>query len=82
MPKIYIYCDSFDKLEAVPGFIIKQWPASIQMQSKYNISIKGFWQWKCQDENYSIYEFIHIGKQRAFLTPTISFIYYIYISIF
>jgi hypothetical protein len=50
------------RLEAAPEFTIEEWPAAVQVQSKHNTPIEGFWRWKRQGEGHSIQDAIMIGK--------------------
>lgn len=50
------------RLEAAPEFTVERWPPSVQVQSKHNTPIEGFWRWKRQGEGHSIRESINTGK--------------------
>jgi hypothetical protein len=57
------------RLEAAPEFTIEQWPASVQVQSKHNTPIEGFWRWKRQGEGHSIRESISVGNTEGLFNP-------------
>lgn len=67
--QLYTYYDGLDRFEAAPEFTVEQWPASVQVQSKRNTPIEGFWRWKRQGEGHSIRESIHIGKTEGIFNP-------------
>jgi len=52
-----------------PEFTIEEWPTSVQVQSKQNMPIEGFWQWKHQGEGYSICKAILVGKADGLFNP-------------
>jgi hypothetical protein len=69
MPEFPTYFNGLDRLEAAPEFTIEQWPASVQVQSKHNTPIEGFWRWKRQGEGHSIRESISIGNTEGLFNP-------------
>jgi hypothetical protein len=69
MPEFYTYCSGFGRLEAATEFTVKQWLASVQVQSKHNTSIECFWQWKHQGEGHSIHDAISIGNAEGLFNP-------------
>jgi len=50
--------------KAAPEFSVRQWPASVQVQSKRNTPIEGFWWWKRQGESHSVRESIREHRGR------------------
>src|ERR1700679_2229002 len=68
-PEFYTYCNGLDRLEAAPKFTVEQWPASVQVQSKRNTPIEGFWRWKRQGEGHSIRDAILVGKAEGLFNP-------------
>jgi hypothetical protein len=58
-----------DRLEVAPEYTLEEWPAAVQVQSKHNTPIEGFWRWKCQGEGHSIREAIFIGKSEGLYNP-------------
>jgi hypothetical protein len=59
----------FNRLEAAPEYTIEQWPAAVQVQSKHNTPIEGFWRWKHQGEGHSIHDAIFVGKSEGLFNP-------------
>jgi len=58
-----------DRLKVAPEYTLEEWPAAVQVQSKHNTPIEGFWWWKCQGEGHSICEAIFIGKSKGLYNP-------------
>jgi hypothetical protein len=63
------HLDGLDRLEAAPEYTVEQWPASVQMPSKNNTPIEGFWRWKRQGEGHGIREAIFSGKAEGLFNP-------------
>lgn len=51
--------------EAAPEFTFDEWPPSVQVQSKKNTPIEGFWRWKRNGEGHSIKQAIFIGRDNG-----------------
>ncbi|KAG1853953.1 hypothetical protein F4604DRAFT_1591403, partial [Suillus subluteus] len=60
-----VRCQERLLLHAAPEFTLDQWPASRQVQSKYNTPIEGFWRWKLDGEGHSIRQAIFVGRDAA-----------------
>jgi hypothetical protein len=58
------------RLEAAPEFSVEEWPPSVQVQSKHNTPIEGFWRWKREGEGFSIREAILTGKNNGLFNPS------------
>ena len=58
-----------DRLEVAPKYTLEEWPATVQVQSKHNTPIEGFWRWKRQGEGHSIHEVIFVGKSKGLYNP-------------
>lgn len=58
-----------DRLEVAPEYKLEEWPAAVQVQSKHNTPIEGFWRWKRQGEGHSIREAIFMGKSEGLYNP-------------
>ena len=65
----HVYCYRPDSLEAAPEFTIEQWPCAVQVQSKHNTPIEGFWRWKRQGEGHSIRDATFVGKSEGLFNP-------------
>jgi len=68
-PEFHTYLNGLHRLQAALEFTVEQWPASVQVQSKRNTPIEGFWQWKRQGEGHSIREAIFVGKAEGLFNP-------------
>ncbi|KAH7904526.1 hypothetical protein BJ138DRAFT_1119331 [Hygrophoropsis aurantiaca] len=64
-----VRCHERLRLNAAPEFTIERWPAAIQVQSKHNTPIEGFWRWKRAGEGHSIKSAIFIGKDAGLFNP-------------
>lgn len=67
--EFHTYLNALDRLQAAPEFTVEEWPASVQVQSKRNTPIEGFWRWKRQGEGHSIREAIFVGKAEGLFNP-------------
>jgi hypothetical protein len=50
-------------------YTLEEWPAAVQVQSKHNTPIEGFWRWKRQGEGHSIRDAILVGKAEGLFNP-------------
>ncbi|KAL0952449.1 hypothetical protein HGRIS_006718 [Hohenbuehelia grisea] len=57
------------RAEAAPDFTEAEWPSTVQVQSKKNTPIEGFWRWKRNGEGHSIREAILIGRNNGIYNP-------------
>ncbi|KZP10031.1 hypothetical protein FIBSPDRAFT_687622, partial [Athelia psychrophila] len=48
---------------------IEEFPAAVQVQSKHNTPIEGFWRWKRQGEGHSLRDAILVGKAQGIFNP-------------
>ena len=56
-------------VQAAPMYTLEEWPAAVQVQSKHNTPIEGFWRWKRQGEGHSIRDAILVGKAEGLFNP-------------
>ncbi|KAH7929145.1 hypothetical protein BV22DRAFT_1029764 [Leucogyrophana mollusca] len=64
-----VRCHERLRLDAAPEYTLDKWPAAVQVQSKHNTPIEGFWRWKRAGEGHSIREAIFIGKDNGLFNP-------------
>lgn len=57
-------------LDAAPEFSLEEWPQFIQVQSKKNTPIEGFWRWKRNGEGHSVREALLVGKAEGIFNPS------------
>ncbi|KAL0953005.1 hypothetical protein HGRIS_007210 [Hohenbuehelia grisea] len=57
------------RLEAAPDYTEQEWPTTVQVQSKHNTPIEGFWRWKRNGEGHSIKQAIVIGRENGLFNP-------------
>jgi hypothetical protein len=50
------------RLQAAPEFTIVEWPPAVQVPSKRNTPVEGFWRWIRQGEGHNIRDAILVGK--------------------
>ena len=50
-------------------YTLEEWPAAVQVQSKHNTPIEGFWRWKRQGEGHNIRDAILVGKSEGLFNP-------------
>ncbi|KIL60347.1 hypothetical protein M378DRAFT_110253 [Amanita muscaria Koide BX008] len=60
-----IRAQAYLRSKAAPEFTENAWPSTVQVQSKKNTPIEGFWRWKRSSEGHNIREAILIGRNNG-----------------
>ncbi|THH19638.1 hypothetical protein EUX98_g8732 [Antrodiella citrinella] len=53
------------RAQAAPEYTEEQWPSSIQVQSKHNTPIEGFWLWVRKGEGHNLRNVLEEGRDRG-----------------
>ncbi|KAM6501456.1 hypothetical protein JOM56_004470 [Amanita muscaria] len=64
-----IRAQAYLRSKAAPEFTENAWPSTVQVQSKKNTPIEGFWRWKRSSEGHNIREAILIGRNNGLFNP-------------
>lgn len=67
LPKVSYF--NYSRQDAAPEFTTADWPSSIQVQSKKNTPIEGFWSWLRRSDGPNLRDVMTVGYNDGTFNP-------------